>query len=102
MQVIRSVKEMQSAALSLRREGKRIGFVATMGYLHAGHMSLVQIAREQADTVVVSIFVNPTQFGPNEDLDQYPRDFERDERMCREAGVDIVFYPPVEEMYAPD
>ncbi|MBN1270595.1 MAG: pantoate--beta-alanine ligase [Kiritimatiellae bacterium] len=102
MRTIRAIEEMQATSRAYRQQGRSIGLVPTMGYLHAGHMSLIQIARERADVVVVSIFVNPTQFGPNEDLATYPRDFERDEDMCREAGVDIVFYPPVEEMYAPD
>lgn len=101
MQIIRSAAEMQKSALALRREGRRIGFVPTMGYLHEGHVSLVRLARARADVVVVSIFVNPTQFGPNEDFARYPRDFARDETMCREAGADIIFCPPVEDMYAP-
>jgi pantoate--beta-alanine ligase len=99
MKIINTPAEMQQAAQALRRSGKRIGFVPTMGYLHAGHISLVKIARENADSVVASIFVNPAQFGPNEDLSKYPRDFERDEKLCREAGVDFLFYPTPENMY---
>jgi len=99
MQVIKTVKEMQAVAASLRSEGKKIAFVPTMGYLHAGHLSLVDKARENADVVVASIFVNPTQFGPSEDLSSYPRDLERDLESCEHGGVDIVFVPPVEEIY---
>ena len=79
-----------------------IGFVPTMGYLHEGHLSLVEAAKSENDLVVMSIFVNPTQFGPNEDLDRYPRDFERDEALAREAGVDVLFYPNTEKMYPLD
>ncbi len=102
MKIIQTVQEMQSEAQALRAAGKRIGFVPTMGFLHAGHLSLMALARKHADIVAVSIFVNPTQFGPTEDLSAYPRDFARDERLCREAGVDIVFYPSAAEMYPPD
>ena len=84
-----------------RRAGRRIGFVPTMGYLHDGHLSLVALARAHADVVVVSIFVNPTQFGPKEDFGRYPRDFARDEALCRAAGVDAVFYPTSDAMYPP-
>lgn len=93
---------MQQTALALRREGRRIGVVPTMGYLHDGHLSLVKIARHHADVVVLTLFVNPTQFGPNEDLSRYPRDWERDRRLCEEAGVDILFAPENTAMYAPD
>ena len=93
---------MQQAALALRREGRRIGFVPTMGFLHEGHLSLIRIARGHSDVVVVSIFVNPAQFGPNEDLAKYPRDFERDETLCRQAGADIIFYPEAKDIYPPD
>jgi len=83
----------------LRRDGKIIGFVPTMGYLHEGHLSLLRIARQKSDVTVMSIFVNPTQFGPNEDFDRYPRDFARDEKLAEANGCDIVFYPSIEEMY---
>lgn len=99
MKVIRTISEMQTSVKQERREGKIIGFVPTMGYLHEGHLTLLQKARETNDIVVLSIFVNPTQFGPNEDFDAYPRDFERDEKLAKEAGVDYVFYPDVKEMY---
>ena len=99
MKIIRTSEEMQQAAQALRRDGKTIGFVPTMGFLHDGHLSLMRIAREQADVLVASVFVNPTQFSPHEDLDAYPRDFERDEKLCREAGVDFLFYPTPENMY---
>lgn len=101
MDIITTVAEMQARAAAWRRAGRRIGLVPTMGYLHAGHLSLVACARARADVVVVSIFVNPTQFGPREDLARYPRDFARDERLCREAGVDVIFHPSAEGMYAP-
>lgn len=90
---------MQTWSQAQRRAGRTIGFVPTMGYLHEGHLSLVGISRCHAEVTVVSIFVNPTQFGPNEDLDRYPRDFARDEALCRDAGVDVIFYPDVPAMY---
>ncbi|HWO95498.1 MAG TPA: pantoate--beta-alanine ligase [Bacillus sp. (in: firmicutes)] len=99
MKVIRNISDMQAAMKQERRNGKTIGFVPTMGYLHEGHLTLLQKAREANDIIVLSIFVNPTQFGPNEDFDAYPRDFERDEKLAKEAGVDYVFYPDVKEMY---
>jgi len=99
MEIIQNPSVMQDRALKLRRKGRTIGFVPTMGYLHEGHLSLMRTAREKCDVLVVSIFVNPSQFGPNEDLDAYPRDFERDEAMCRDEGVDIVFYPEPGTMY---
>jgi pantoate--beta-alanine ligase len=102
MMILRSIAEMQAAALAWRRAGRRIGLVPTMGYLHAGHLSLVALARPDCDVVVVSIFVNPTQFGPQEDLAKYPRDFERDAACCREAGVDAIFAPEPGDMYAAD
>lgn len=102
MQIYRQPSEMQAAARAWKQAGRRIGFVPTMGYLHDGHRSLIEQARTRADVVVVSIFVNPIQFGPNEDLSRYPRDFARDEAVCRAAGVDAVFYPEPASMYAPD
>lgn len=101
MKILRTVQEMHHEARAWRRANNRIGFVPTMGYLHAGHLSLIELARQQTDRVAVSLFVNPMQFGPQEDLDAYPRDFERDERLCREAGVDALFYPSVQDMYPP-
>jgi pantoate--beta-alanine ligase len=93
---------MQEYALNLKRQGRTIGFVPTMGFLHEGHLSLMRIARETCDVLIVSIFVNPTQFSPNEDLDAYPRDFARDEALCMKEGVDVVFYPEPGSMYASD
>ncbi len=101
MIVFRTKAELARFASETRRAGKVIGLVPTMGYLHAGHMSLVDTARSRADVVIVTLFVNPTQFGPNEDLDRYPRDFERDRKMCEEHGVDVLFAPEAAEMYAP-
>lgn len=88
--------------MAWRREGKKIGFVPTMGFLHEGHMSLVRLARREADVVVLSIFVNPLQFGPHEDFNRYPRDFARDSELCRRNGVDIIFNPSVQDMYPAD
>ena len=99
MQTIQSVNEMQSHAISLRSSGRLIGLVPTMGGLHEGHLELIDIAKEKADKVIVSIFVNPTQFGPSEDYHQYPRVLEEDLEKCRARGVDIVFNPSVDEMY---
>jgi pantoate--beta-alanine ligase len=102
MNIITSAKEMQSLVSELRANGKSIGFVPTMGYLHEGHQRLLNEARFHHDIVVLSIFVNPLQFGPNEDFDRYPRDIERDEKIAKEAGVDYIFYPTVQEMYPND
>ncbi len=101
MRTIRTSGDMQAAALAWRREGRRVGLVPTMGALHDGHVSLVRLARGLSDTVVVSVFVNPAQFGPGEDFARYPRDVERDERLCRDAGADVVFHPPAGALYAP-
>jgi len=90
---------MQSFSELLRKQGKAIGLVPTMGFLHEGHLSLVRDARQACDIVVVSIFVNPTQFGPNEDLSRYPRDIEGDRKKCGSSGVDILFMPEAKEMY---
>lgn len=99
MRVVRSIKEMQAISRSLFKTGKEVGFVPTMGYLHEGHLSLVRRARKENDIVVVSVFVNPTQFGPNEDYERYPRDEERDRELLQKEGVDYLFIPSVSEMY---
>jgi pantoate--beta-alanine ligase len=99
MRIIRAVKEMQEVSDGLRREGKKIGFVPTMGYLHEGHLALVRKARELADVVAASIFVNPTQFGPGEDLGRYPRDLERDRALLERERTDVLFFPDFPEMY---
>ena len=102
MRVVKTVLAMQRLALRWRRDGARIAFVPTMGSLHAGHISLVRRARKLAGSdglVVVSIYVNPTQFGPTEDLSRYPRDFKRDHQLCRDAGADVIFFPTDEQMY---
>ena len=100
MQVIRSVKEMKTRSMDLRRDGKTIGFVPTMGFLHEGHLSLVDLIRKDCDILLLSIYVNPTQFGVGEDFDKYPRDTERDLELCRSRGVDLVFIPESSEIYA--
>jgi pantoate--beta-alanine ligase len=99
MQVVTSILEMQREAGRLRIGGKKVGLVPTMGYLHDGHLRLIEHARKICDTVIVSIFVNPTQFGPNEDFSRYPRDFERDENLAIKAGIDFLFTPATEDMY---
>lgn len=98
MKIIRTVKDMQRLSDELRKD-KSIAFVPTMGYLHEGHLALVRRARELADIAVVSIFVNPIQFGPSEDLARYPRDFERDRALLEKEGTDIIFYPDDGQMY---
>jgi pantoate--beta-alanine ligase len=99
MKIIRTVRELQALADRERTSGRRIGLVPTMGALHAGHMELVRVASEHAHAVWVSIFVNPTQFGPNEDLDAYPRTWEADCEACESAGVEVIFAPEPSEMY---
>ncbi|OAF08693.1 pantoate--beta-alanine ligase [Bradyrhizobium centrolobii] len=99
MQTITKVAELRRALAQARKADMRIGFVPTMGYLHDGHMALVEASRAQCDVTIASIFVNPTQFGPNEDLSTYPRDFLRDEKLCRDAGVEIIFAPDAQEIY---
>ncbi len=99
MQIITSIQEMQAEAERLRLQGQRIGFVPTMGYLHEGHLSLVRTARQHADVVVMSIFVNPTQFGPTEDYNEYPRNFDRDVALAASVGCHIVFNPTVNDIY---
>ena len=101
IRVIEQVRAMQAWADKVRREGKRIGLVPTMGCLHEGHLSLIRLARKRTDVVVVSIFVNPTQFGPTEDFEKYPRTFDRDQELVEQAGGEIIFAPGVEEMYPP-
>ena len=99
MEIIHSISKMQSLCSSLRTEGLRIGFVPTMGALHEGHLSLVDLIKERVDILVLSIFVNPTQFGHNEDLDKYPRDLDQDKTLCIDRNVDYIFAPSTEEMY---
>src|SRR6187200_2452592 len=96
---IRTKRELRAALRDARRAGQTIGLVPTMGFLHEGHVSLLRAARAECDAVVMSLFVNPTQFGPGEDLDRYPRDEERDLRLAAEAGSDYVYAPPVEAVY---
>lgn len=102
MKIVESVGGMVALSDVLRRDGSRIGLVPTMGYLHEGHLSLVRESAARSAVTVVSIFVNPVQFGANEDFSTYPRDFERDCQLCREAGVAVVFAPAAEAMYAAD
>ena len=99
MHILTSVAEMQKYSRSLQRQGLRVGFVPTMGYLHDGHVSLVELAQRHSDVVGASIFVNPTQFSPTEDLAQYPRDFDGDSAKLQSAGCQFIFFPPVQEMY---
>ncbi|MBO0958179.1 pantoate--beta-alanine ligase [Neobacillus sp. MM2021_6] len=99
MKVITSIKDMQTEMSLQKRLGKSIGFVPTMGYLHEGHLTLVSQARKENDLIVLSIFVNPLQFGPTEDFSSYPRDFERDRALAEAEKVDYIFYPSEEEMY---
>lgn len=99
MQIIRSPKIMQKICVGLKRKGKIIGFVPTMGYLHKGHLSLVRIAKKRSDVLVVSIFVNPTQFGPKEDFAKYPRDFKKDRFLLEKEGCDFIFAPRIKDMY---
>lgn len=101
METIVDVETMQQRSRQAKREGRRIAFVPTMGYLHEGHASLLREGRDRGDLLVLSIFVNPTQFGAGEDLDKYPRDLKRDSAIARAAGVDIVFAPEAEQVYPP-
>ncbi len=99
MKVIRSIPALKSAVRRWKSKNRTIGFVPTMGYLHEGHLSLVRASKKKADVTVVSIFVNPTQFGPKEDFRTYPRDFERDAGLLEKEGIAVLFYPDAEEMY---
>jgi pantoate--beta-alanine ligase len=99
LDVVTTVSDVRQAVAAARKRGLNIGFVPTMGALHAGHRSLMEIARQETGYVVVSIFVNPTQFGPTEDFQKYPRTFDADLALCRETGADLVFMPSVEEVY---
>ena len=99
MRLIRSAKQMRGICGGLKRKGKTVGLVPTMGYLHQGHLSLVRIAKKRSDVLVVSIFVNPTQFGPKEDFGNYPRDFKRDKMLMEKEGCDFIFAPAMKDMY---
>jgi len=102
MNTVRKIEKMKSALRDVSSLGKSVGFVPTMGYLHEGHLSLVKASLKDTDCTVVSIFVNPTQFGPREDFKEYPRDLARDSRLLEELGVDFLFCPDYTEMYPPD
>lgn len=99
MDILETVKETRARIKEWKAQGLSVGLVPTMGYLHEGHKSLMERARKENDKVVVSIFVNPMQFGPDEDYEEYPRDLDRDAVICKEAGVDLIFHPEVYEMY---
>src|SRR6056297_623631 len=102
MQTIEKIDAIRNILDLERKANPSIALVPTMGFLHAGHLSLIKEARKNNDIVVVSIFVNPTQFGPNEDLETYPRDLNRDQELCKQEGVDYIFNPSVKEMYGED
>ena len=99
MKIATTVLETRNTVKNWRKEGYTVGLVPTMGFLHEGHASLIKKCREQNDKVVVSVFVNPTQFGPNEDLEAYPRDLEKDKTLCESLGADLIFHPEPSEMY---
>lgn len=99
MQLIETIHEMQQIVIKLKKQSLKIGFVPTMGFLHEGHLNLIKKAKSENDITVISIFVNPLQFGPKEDLSSYPRDFDRDYQLAKSEGVDFLFYPSVSEMY---
>ncbi len=99
MKIVSSIREMQALSESMRNRGEKISFVPTMGYFHEGHLSLMREGRQRGDCLVVSIYVNPTQFGPTEDFEKYPRDFARDKGLADGVGADVIFYPDDKEMY---
>lgn len=99
MRLVRTIAELRATLKTFREDGKRIGFVPTMGYLHEGHASLIRHSTTRCDITVVSVFVNPTQFGPREDLSRYPRDLDRDQALCLKLGVKVLFLPEASEMY---
>ena len=99
MEIVHTIKDLQAELSALRAQGKKVGLVPTMGALHAGHASLVKRCVAENDAAVVSVFVNPTQFGPTEDLEAYPRDFKRDSELCESLGADVIFHPEPEDMY---
>lgn len=99
MRIVRTISEIRMALKALREGGHRIGFVPTMGYLHEGHAALIKQSTARCNSTVVSVFVNPTQFGPNEDLARYPRDLDRDQNLCLKLGVDVLFLPEVSEIF---
>ena len=102
MKVVKTIAELKDIVHSVKAQGQTIGLVPTMGYLHEGHLTLATKASQDNDVVMMSIFVNPTQFGPNEDFDSYPRDLPRDVKLAQSVGVDVIFAPSVEEMYPTD
>ncbi len=102
MEVIETIGEMQKASKAFRQAGRKIALVPTMGFFHEGHLELMRVARKHSDSLIISIFVNPTQFGPAEDFDQYPKDTEGDLAKARDVGVDVAFMPSSEEMYPRD
>lgn len=102
MKIVGTIKEVREQVKEWKKQGLTVGLVPTMGYLHEGHQSLMEAARKDNDKVVTSIFVNPMQFGPTEDLAQYPRDLEHDAALCEKVGVDLIFHPEPEEMYEED
>jgi len=99
MKIINTIEDIREVVKSTKEQEKSVGFVPTMGFLHEGHLALIKKAKEENDLVIVSIFVNPTQFGPGEDLESYPRDIDRDRQLSEVSGADIIFYPTVEEIY---